>query len=421
MDRISQLPDELLLRILSLLPSAKDVVATMVLSKRWQFLWMFVPRLVYDDDSYQGIIDYGRFSRFVDRSLIFHKAPVLETLHFKLGKICGAGDIHVWIRAADKCSVRELIIEIHTSSSVTQAPLPRSLYTGCSMLVKLKLDNAVLVDVIFSSVSFPSLKTLSLLAVEYPGDDFVKRLLSGCPVLEDLDVVQCPDDNVTIFTVKVPSLKTLSLRTVNKVEDDAQGFVIDAPSLEWLKLVDYTGGFCVIENNMPNIEEAYIDVEYHLPRKILTSIVSVQHLDLCLLTSKDAYPLGSIFRCLIHLKICTCDTEWLNLLMRVLNDSPKLRALKLEQYHPLRADEPRPCWSEPNRVPMLSSLKTLEWVKYEGTKEEKEVAAFILRRGRFLDKVTIKPKSTCHREKLEMIKELSLLPRSSSTCSLSFD
>ncbi|XP_019096091.1 PREDICTED: probable FBD-associated F-box protein At1g32375 [Camelina sativa] len=376
MDRISQLPDELLLRILSLLPTAKDVVATMVLSKRWQFLWMYVPRLVYDDDSYQGI-DYGRFSRFVDRSLIFHKAPVLETLHFKLGKICGAGDVHVWIRAADKCSVRELIIEIDFSSSVTQATLPRSLYTGCSTLVKLKLDNAVLVDVIFSSVSFPSLKTLSLLEVKYPGGDgFVKRLLSNYPVLEDWDVERCPDDNVTIFTVKVPSLKILSLRTLSfRVNDDAQGFVIDAPSLECLDLVDHAGGFCVIESDMPNIEDADIDVTYHLPRKILSSIASVQHLELCLLTSKDAYPLGSIFRCLTHVKICTCEVEWLNLLMRVLNDSPKLRDLKLEQYHPLRADEPRPCWNEPSQVPlcMLSSLKTVEWVKYEGTKEEKEV------------------------------------------------
>ncbi|XP_010483110.1 PREDICTED: probable FBD-associated F-box protein At1g32375 [Camelina sativa] len=420
MDRLSQLPDELLLRILSLLP-AKDVVVTMVLSKRWQFLWMFVPKLVYDD-SYQDI-DYGRFSRFVDRCLILHKAPVLETLHFKLGQLCDGEDIHVWIRAANKCSVRELIIEIDTSFSASPAILPRSFYTESSMLVSLSLNNVILLDVYYS-VSFPSLKTLGLLAVKYPGNEFVNSLLSNCHVLEDLGVEQCADDNVNIFTVKVPSLKSLALHSSDdRVEDDAQGFVIDAPSLEWLDLVDYMGGFCVIESNMPKIVQAYIDVTYSLPQKILSCITSVQHLDLCLLTSQDAYPVGSIFPSLVCLKICTCETEWLNLLMRVIKDSPKLRALKLGQSHDRLANQTRSYWSEPSSVPecVLTNLETLEWLEYEGIKEEKEVAAYILRTGSCLKKVTIKPKSTSHRKKLEMIKELSFSPRSSPSCRLSFD
>ncbi|CDY20731.1 BnaA02g08710D [Brassica napus] len=66
MDMISQLPEDLLLRILSELPTANDVVATMVLSKRWQPLWKSVPKLVFDDDdddSYQNI-DTRRYFAF---------------------------------------------------------------------------------------------------------------------------------------------------------------------------------------------------------------------------------------------------------------------------------------------------------------------------------------------------------------------
>ena len=116
MENISQLSDALLLKILSSLHT-KDVVATMVLSKRWRFLWMLVPKLVYDD-SYQNIkhgkfsqlwmmvsellydnqnIKYRKFSRFVDRSLFMNEAPVIETLNFKLGKICGSKDLQMWI------------------------------------------------------------------------------------------------------------------------------------------------------------------------------------------------------------------------------------------------------------------------------------------------------------------------------------
>lgn len=43
-DRLSELPDFLILAILSLLPMP-DVVATMILSKRWKHLWTTVPCL----------------------------------------------------------------------------------------------------------------------------------------------------------------------------------------------------------------------------------------------------------------------------------------------------------------------------------------------------------------------------------------
>ncbi|KAG7538166.1 Leucine-rich repeat 2 [Arabidopsis suecica] len=328
MDSISELPDALLLKILSLLPTARDVVATMVLSKRWQPLWKMVPKLIYDDDS------SGSFPRFVDRSLLLHEAPIIETLHFKLSQNSGA-DIGVWIITALKRCVRKLIIKTDWCfNSTAPVILPRSLYTGCSMLVKLKIKKVVLVD-FTSPISFPSLKKLSLKYVKYPSDDLVQRLLSSCPVLKSLVVKRRPHDNVTIFTIKVPSLKSLVLnKTVAEFEDIgiAAGFVIDAPSLERLDILDnYGGGFCVIENEMPNIVEADVDVAYIHLGNILSSITSVKRLSLCLSTSEDAYAVGSVFHRLVHLQIGTCYREWLNLLMCLLRDSPKLQSLELRQ------------------------------------------------------------------------------------------
>ncbi|KAG7538164.1 F-box-like domain superfamily [Arabidopsis suecica] len=193
------------------------------------------------------------------------------------------------------------------SSSTAPVMLPRSLYSGCSILVKLKLKKVVLVDVT-SPFSFPSLKKLTLKSVKYPDDEFVQRLLSNCPVLESLYVKQCIDDNVTIFTVKVPSLKSLVLdNLVFRSTDIGSGYVIDAPSLERFTLHDaYEDRFCVIENEMPNIVEAYVDVAYSHPGTILSSITSVKHLTLCI-TSSEVIIYLTIHSCLYFFTICILD------------------------------------------------------------------------------------------------------------------
>ncbi|XP_018474203.1 probable FBD-associated F-box protein At1g32375 [Raphanus sativus] len=425
MDRISQLPDELLLNILAMLPTMKDVVETMLLSKRWQFLWVMVPRIKYNDklDSYSKH-KYGSFSLFVDKSFSKHEAPIIETLLFKLGYVSGYGNIQGWMRSADKRCVRELIIQIDTFTYRDPVSLPWSLFSGgCRMLVTLKLINAVLVDDFASPISFPSLKTLSLKSMKYPSGEFVKKLLSNCHVLEDLVVEQCNNDNVNIFTVIVPCLKSLVMKTLTPIGNEAEGFVIDAPSLEKFNIL-HLSGFCIFENDMTKVVDAnLVVVDWKLWKK-LGSIASFKRLYLCLPSSKDVYPARSVFTSLVHLKICTCETEWVNLLMRVLGDSPNLRALKLDQCHPLRSSEPRPCWNpawnEPSSVPecLLSSLETFEWVKYEGAEEEKEVAAFVFRSAKCLKKATFNIHSKNSVKKGEVIKLFSSIR--CSPCQLEF-
>ncbi|CAN6994237.1 unnamed protein product [Brassica oleracea var. botrytis] len=423
-DRISQLPEELLLRILSSLP-AKDVVITMVLSKRWKFLWMLMPTLEYDHATYQNA-QGTRFSRFVYSSLLLHEAPVLETLRLKLDRESAtAVDIGVWVKTAVKRSVRELDIDINSPSILTPVTLPWSLYAGgCKTLVALKLSNMTLVDASSSlPASFPSLKNLSLVKMKYPSEEFINKFLASCPVLGDLAVEQCSGDSVTVLAVQIPSLKSLSLRKRPDTDDDeAYGFVIDTPSLLSFDIVDHCGELCVVESNMPEIVYVNLDINYRRPWKMLSSLSSVKELELCLTSSKE-YPVGIVFHNLVHLTICTCETEWLNLLLCVLKDSPKLQGLRIEQYHNIRTGEQRPCWKEPSSVPgcVLTSLETLEWVKYEGTEEEKEAAAFIFRNARFLKKATISSSSTDPVKKLEMLKGLSFLSRCSSSCHLTFD
>ena len=279
-DRISRLPDDFLLQILSRLPT-KDVVAMSLLSKRWRFLWTLVPKLNFDVRLHDNTCP--KFTKFVDRSLLLHKAPTLESLRVKIGSICHNADVDVsvWVRIAVDRGVRELDISYCPAEEPIR--LPKCLFP-CATLVVLKLENMSLVDA-SSYVCFKSLKTLHLLDVKYFDEQSLPHLLSSCYVLEDLVVQRCPGDNVKIVSVNAACLKTLTLHKSSQAfEGDDDGFLIAAPKLKRLDIEDYWGGFCYIEN-MPEVVEANVDVIYKTTERILGSLTSVKRLALCLMTS----------------------------------------------------------------------------------------------------------------------------------------
>lgn len=90
-DRISELPEALIVQILSLLPT-KVAITTSVLSKQWKSLWTMTPNLKFD--SCDQRCGFGIFSENAFRSLLFHKAPIIECLHlnFSLDNISDAVD-----------------------------------------------------------------------------------------------------------------------------------------------------------------------------------------------------------------------------------------------------------------------------------------------------------------------------------------
>ncbi|CAF1979536.1 hypothetical protein YC2023_083862 [Brassica napus] len=80
-DRISELPEVLLVHILSSLRT-KELIATSVLSKRWRYLWKMVPNLNFDCTTY-GPVDIGilvgiGFSHHVRKLALYHLREDLE-------------------------------------------------------------------------------------------------------------------------------------------------------------------------------------------------------------------------------------------------------------------------------------------------------------------------------------------------------
>jgi len=106
-DRISELPEALLLLILSSLPT-ETVIATSVLSKQWKSLWKLVPNLKFDSKYHY----HYTFSDNVCRSLISHKAPVLDSLHLKVEDKDDALDVGILIGIAFSRHMRKFVLNI---------------------------------------------------------------------------------------------------------------------------------------------------------------------------------------------------------------------------------------------------------------------------------------------------------------------
>ena len=183
-DRISQLPDVLLLQILSLL-STKQAVVTGILAKRWRPLWPAVSVLDLDDesspDSRHGS---AGFAEFVYSVLLLHDAPAIERFRLRCANPnSSACDIATWL-----CHVARRRVEcVELSLSLSRyVALPRRLF-NCDTVSAMKLNGVFLNALASFSVRLPLLRALHVGdRVLFGCHDYLVKLLSGCPALEDL-------------------------------------------------------------------------------------------------------------------------------------------------------------------------------------------------------------------------------------------
>ncbi|CAA0411111.1 unnamed protein product [Arabidopsis thaliana] len=381
MDRISGLPDELLVKIISFVPT-KVAVSTSILSKRWESLWKWVPKFECDCTE-------PALRDFILKNLPL-QARIIESLYLRFRRESFLfQDIKLWGGIAISHCLRELRIDFFSHYANPYVILPRSLYT-CKSLVTLKLLGlGIRVDVP-RDVCLPSLKTLLLQCVAYSEEDPLRLLLSCCPVLEDL-VIELDDanQNVKALVVIVPTLQCLSLKIPASCSDER--YLIVTPSLKYFKVEDDREIFNALIENMPELEEADIYVTQHI-ETLLESVTSVKRLTLRqLYNSIDEYKCraGIVFKQLEQLELSICSDNWTKLVIWLLQNSPNLRVLNLdadsdyERYEEYEQDN----WKNIQRsVPkcLKSSLKTLEFAGYTARPEERDFLSFIFKKARCL-------------------------------------
>ncbi|XP_006405563.2 putative FBD-associated F-box protein At1g05080 [Eutrema salsugineum] len=419
-DRISALPDDLLVRILLFIPT-KDVAATMILSKRWRIIWTMVPRLEFKDieTSTNGEHEISVWG-FLEKFLRLHKAPSLESLRIQLGQNCPTDvDVTKWVSNAVDGNVRKLLFDLRWSAKPVS--MPNSLYT-CKTLIELELSNKILLDVP-SSVCLPSVTTLYLWKVLYKDEASFVKLLSSCPVLKNLDVIRCSedDDNVKRCTVKVPSLKKFSYFSNrssslgNDVADDIAGSVVlDCPALKHLCLFDTSrDSYCI--GNMPYIVEANITIFGSPNNNFLRYLSAATTLYLELNHRMAVMCKPDNFSQLVDLLIRPDDTDWLEQLMLLLKNNPKLKSLRISSDF---KNVPQK-WNKPDHVPecLASHLELFE-ISYKGKKEEQEFVAYILANTKYLKEAKIFLDSKNGNKQKKMREELNSMFKVSPSCRL---
>ncbi|CAH2077237.1 unnamed protein product, partial [Thlaspi arvense] len=439
-DRISALPEDLLAVILLLLP-IKDAVVTMILSKRWRFIWTMLPRLEYkenrdgDDcflDKYNESDDVDESKKsiwwFFEKSMELHKAPVLAALLLKLGPGCPSdADVGKWLaKAVDR---RVAVLKFKLCWSASPIRLPKSLYT-CETLEELTLSHKILVH-LPSSCCLPSLLVLHLLHVVYKDEASLVSFLSSCPVLEVLSVTRNKDDNVTNFSVKVPSLlylwydnygsiTPLSLSYDKDVVDTGRCLAIDTPALVDFRIIDYSGDSCSTEM-MPCLEYANIDVrsfpDIDNPKTTLSAVLSLE----LFMSNQVLVRCTTInFSRLIKLIIFPHRLDWLKPLLLLLENAPKLKDFL--EYTFIPRERIPLSWNQPSSVPgcLSSQLERFEFREYGNRKEEKEFFKYILATSKCLKTATLSLRpSWFDREEQELImEELKGIPRVSTTSQL---
>ncbi|KAL6843909.1 hypothetical protein ACP4OV_026480 [Aristida adscensionis] len=300
-DLISGLGDDVLGRILELLPDTRDAVRTAALSRRWRGLWTRVPHLRFSSDSWPEFTAAGdaeRFVAFVDGALALRAAqtqyPAAQRLAISL-KMDGLPR-----REARAAALRECRAELRLPMCYRFGSQPPAhqlsldgLAAGSTNLETMhlalgeavtQLPAAAAAPAMFSSLTDLSLEDMRL--VEGTGH-LLARLLSPacCPRLQKLrlrNLLFADEENsgleelliefgelkeLSMGDMEYPEtleLRTPNLRVLRIAETTAiLTLAISAPRLENLVVLGQPDQIIYIESELPCVGSLVVELEPH--------------------------------------------------------------------------------------------------------------------------------------------------------------
>ena len=194
MERISELPDELLIRILSFLP-VEEIARAKLVSKPWKNLseFSFVPPLKFEQPRHcNGTI--SSFHDSIDSSIKLHYQKGLSLSRIRLCldldlDLIGSSrwKIDSWIDAALERKVGQLDLCFLRSSIINYYPLPDKVFAAgtitvlCLQCFRLEIPG---------HIDLPALRKLCLRKILCE-DQAIQKLISSCPLIQELEIWSC--------------------------------------------------------------------------------------------------------------------------------------------------------------------------------------------------------------------------------------
>ncbi|KAI9072978.1 hypothetical protein K1719_045070 [Acacia pycnantha] len=257
-DVISDLPNSLIHYIFFFL-STKEASSIILLSKRWNSLWLSQPTLDFNDEEFSSL---HSFTHFVNSVLNILKDSSEPITNFRI-KCSGnsltrpTNKFEAWVKAVLNLGVQHLELCFPDWYVVN---LPSSVFV-CSTIRLLKLHGSIRVG----NVSFVDLSSLKVLHLEddvqFPCFKCVSKILSGCVQLESLvlnrissgdydqniemlqNLTLLDDDHVVpsrLTTYEIPTFNNLSRLEISM---DESSTLLDVPE-------------CVL--SISHLEEVYV-------------------------------------------------------------------------------------------------------------------------------------------------------------------
>ncbi|PUZ71586.1 hypothetical protein GQ55_2G324900 [Panicum hallii var. hallii] len=197
-DRLSSLPDDLIERILSLLPTPQAVL-TSQLSRRWRRAWAHVTALTCPSGTARGAAGGARFRALATGALLRFPTPGIPSVSVEINRSAYTAD--EWYLQAMERAVGS--VRVASPRALNGLELPPCARAG-ALAVRSPRTVLTLPDPAADLPSFGRLAELSLSLVQLGGARPLGEFLASC----------CPRlRTLRLCSVRGPALRRLALRT----------------------------------------------------------------------------------------------------------------------------------------------------------------------------------------------------------------
>ncbi|CAK8540432.1 unnamed protein product [Lathyrus sativus] len=234
-DRISELPGTVIDCILGHL-NVRDLVRTSILSRKWRYMWISVPRIEFHEEFYNLFNNLddpaSEFCRIITEILFLHNGPIND---FILQVPCDSKHkitytyLNKWILFLSRKHVKYIYLDNYEKDNIQT---PSHLFS-CQGLTYFKLHSFNL-SIPPNFCGFKSLLHLHLQFMTFESGA-LETLLPACPLLKQLGIVycsgyECIDLSSSTLTDLTVSIRGNCIFRLNKSLPIIQRLEVELPS-----------------------------------------------------------------------------------------------------------------------------------------------------------------------------------------------